>query len=177
MKLPVKTIKPDFKVHLNWQKRLWVQMHTKMTIPTIAARKEGMLVHDLMAEVSSAKDVSTVVTDALHHGNINKQEYNHYLQMVKNIVDHPQLSRFYQEDIEVYNEKDILIPQKFIVRPDRIVKNKDGWVIIDYKTGKEQSHHFAQISYYAELLEEMTQEKSKCYLVYIGKKTIVKTIV
>ena len=56
--------------------------------------------------------------------------------MVKNIVDHPQLSRFYQEDIEVYNEKDILIPQKFIVRPDRIVKNKDGWVIIDYKTEK-----------------------------------------
>ena len=57
---------------------------------------------------------------------------------VKNIVDHPQLSRFYQEDIEVYNEIDILIPQKFIVRPDRIVKNNDGWVIIDYKTGKER---------------------------------------
>ena len=91
-------------------------------------------------------------------------------------MNHPQLSRFYQEDIEVYNEKDILIPQKFIVRPDRIVKNKDGWVIIDYKTGKERPNHFAQISYYAELLEEMTQEKSKCYLVYIGKNTIVKMI-
>ena len=128
---------------------------------TIAARKEGMLVHDLMAEVSYAKDVSAVVTNALHSGNINKQEYDHYLQMIKNIVDHPQLSRFYQEDIEVYNEKDILIPQKFIVRPDRIVKNKDGWVIIDYKTGKERPNHFAQISYYAELLEEMTQEKIK----------------
>ena len=174
---PLKTFKPDFKVHSNWQKRLWVQMHAKNDDSTIVARKEGMLVHDLMAEVSFAKDVSAVMINALHSGNINKQEYDHYLQMVKNIVDHPQLSPFYQEEIEVYNEKDILIPQKFIVRPDRIVKNKDGWVIIDYKTGKERPHHFTQITYYAELLEEMTQEKSKCYLVYIGKKTVVKTIV
>ncbi len=174
---PVKTLKPDFKVQPNWQKRLWVQMHAKQDDSAIAARKEGLLVHDLMAEVSSTKDVSTVVTDALHHGNINKEEYDHYLQMVKDIVDHPQLSPFYQEDIEVYNEKDILIPQKSFVRPDRVVKNKDGWVIIDYKTGKEQPHHFSQIRHYAELLEEMTQEKSKCFLVYIGKKTVVKTVV
>ena len=152
-------------------------MHTKHDDSAIAARKEGLLVHDLMAEVTSTKDVSTVVTDALHHGNINKEEYNHYLQMVKDIVDHPQLSPFYQEDIEVYSERDILIPQKSFVRPDRVVKNKDGWVIIDYKTGKEQSHHFSQIRHYAELLEEMTQEKSKCFLVYIGIKTVVKTVV
>ena len=57
---PLKTFKPDFKVHSNWQKRLWVQMHAKNDDLTIAARKEGMLVHDLMAEVSCAKDVSAV---------------------------------------------------------------------------------------------------------------------
>ena len=174
---PIKTLQPDFKVQPNWQKRLWVQMHAKHDESAIAARKEGLLVHDLMAEVSCAKDVSAVVTDALHSGNINKEEYDHYLQMVKDIVDHPQLSDFYQEDIEVYNEKDILIPQKSFVRPDRVVKNKDGWVIIDYKTGKESPRHYTQIKNYAEVLEEMTHEKSKCFLVYIGKKTIIKTVV
>jgi ATP-dependent exoDNAse (exonuclease V) beta subunit len=174
---PIKTLQPDFKVQPNWQKRLWVQMHAKHDESAITARKEGLLVHDLMAEVSSVKDVSAVVTDALHSGNINKEEYDHYLQMVKDIVDHPQLSDFYQEDIEVYNEKDILIPQKSFVRPDRVVKNKDGWVIIDYKTGKESPRHYTQIKHYAEVLEEMTHEKSKCFLVYIGKKTIVKTVV
>ena len=50
---PVKTLKPDFKVQPNWQKRLWVQMHAKQDDSAIAARKEGLLVHDLMAEVSS----------------------------------------------------------------------------------------------------------------------------
>ena len=173
---PLKTLQPDFKFQPNWQKRLWVQMHVKYDESNISALKEGLLVHDLMAEVSSAKNVSPVVTDALHSGNINKEEYDHYLQMVKDIVDHPQLSDFYQEDIEVYNEKDILIPQKSFIRPDRVVKNKDGWVIIDYKTGKENPRHFAQIKHYAEVLEEMTHEKSKCFLVYIGKKTTVKIV-
>jgi len=174
---PIKTLKPDFKVQPNWQKRLWVQMHAKHDESAIVARKEGLLVHDLMAEVSTAKDISAVVTDALHSGNINEEEYDHYLQMLKGIVDHPQLSDFYQEDIEVYNEKDILIPQKSFVRPDRVVKNIDGWVIIDYKTGKESPRHYTQIKHYAEVLEEITHEKSKCFLVYIGKKTSVKKVV
>lgn len=174
--IPLKALRPDFKFQPNWQKRLWIQMHAKHDESVIAARKEGLLVHDLMAEVSSTKDVSVVVTDALHSGRINKEEFDHYLKMVNDIVDHPQLLPFYREDIEVYNEKDILIPQKSFVRPDRVVKNKDSWVIIDYKTGKEQPHHFTQIRRYAEILEEMTHEKSKCFLVYIGKNTVVKTV-
>ena len=173
----VKILKPNFKVQPNWQKRLWIQLQAKHDESTVAALKEGLLVHNLMAEVSSFKDVSAVLTDAIYSGSINKEEYDHYLQMLNNIVNHPQLSSCYQEDAEVYNEKDILIPQKSFVRPDRIVKNKDGWVIIDYKTGREQPHHFSQISHYAELLEEMTHEKSKCFLVYIGKKAVVKTVV
>jgi len=74
------------------------------------------------------------------------------------------------------NEKDILIPGQSFVRPDRIVKNEEGWVIIDYKTGKERERDHKQIKQYAELIEEMTQEKSKCYLVYIGHETIVKKV-
>ncbi|MDB2520669.1 UvrD-helicase domain-containing protein [Flavobacteriaceae bacterium] len=173
---PINGLRPDFKFQPNWQKRLWVQMHPRHNESAMVARKEGLLVHDLLAELSSTMDTSAVVTDALHSGKINKEEYDHYLQMVNDIVDHPQLSPFYQQDIEVYNEKDILIPQKSFVRPDRVVKNKDGWVIIDYKTGKEHPRHANQIKHYAEVLEEMTHEKSKCFLVYIGKKTIVKTV-
>jgi ATP-dependent exoDNAse (exonuclease V) beta subunit len=69
-----------------------------------------------------------------------------------------------------------LIPQKSFIRPDRVVKNKNGWVIIDYKTGKEYPRHSTQIKHYAQVLEEMTLEKSKCFLVYIGEKTLVKTV-
>tara|TARA_B100001250_G_C19816588_1_gene798747 strand:+ start:806 stop:3952 length:3147 start_codon:yes stop_codon:yes gene_type:complete len=173
---PVKALYSNFKVKPHWQKRLWVQLQKKVEKSDISARKEGLLVHDLMSEISNAKDISTVLNDALYSGNINKEKYDYYLQMVNDIVNHPKLSAFYQEDIKVYNEKEILIPQKSFVRPDRVVKNKDGWVIIEYKSGKESPRHFAQIKHYAEVLEQMTHEKSKCFLVYIGKKTLVKTV-
>ena len=176
-KYEINTIQPDFKIQPNWQKRLWIQIHSKHDDTSLAAIGEGLLIHDLLAEVSFTGDIPEVVAGALLSGNINHQECNHYLQMLKNIVDHPQLSPYYQEGVEVYNEKDILIPQKSFVRPDRVVKNKDGWVIIDYKTGKERPRHFTQILDYAALLEEMTKEKLKCFLVYIGEKTVVKKVV
>ena len=91
--------------------------------------------------------------------------YEHYLKMVNNIVEHPQLSPFFSEELSVFNEKDILIPQANFVRPDRVVKSKDGWIIIDYKTGKYSSHHESQIKGYAQVLREMTQEEPQCFLV------------
>jgi ATP-dependent exoDNAse (exonuclease V) beta subunit len=170
------TLHPDFKAQPNWQKRLWVQMNTNHDASTIAARQEGLLIHDLLAKVSSSADVPTVVAEAMHAGAIGQEEYEHYLKMVNNIVEHPQLSPFFSEELSVFNEKDILIPQANFVRPDRVVKSKDGWVIIDYKTGKQHPHHESQIKHYAQVLQEMTQEVPQCFLVYIGINTIVKSV-
>jgi ATP-dependent exoDNAse (exonuclease V) beta subunit len=170
------TLHPDFKAQPNWQKRLWVQMNTNHDASTIAARQEGLLIHDLLAKVSSSADVPTVVAEAMHAGAIGQEEYEHYLKMVNNIVEHPQLSPFFSEELSVFNEKDILIPQANFVRPDRVVKSKDGWVIIDYKTGKQHPHHESQIKHYAQVLQKMTQEVPQCFLVYIGINTIVKSV-
>jgi ATP-dependent exoDNAse (exonuclease V) beta subunit len=170
------TLHPDFKAQPNWQKRLWVQMNTNHDASTIAARQEGLLIHDLLAKVSSSADVPTVVAEAMHAGAIGQEEYEHYLKMVNNIVEHPQLSPFFSEELSVFNEKDILIPQANFVRPDRVVKSKDGWVIIDYKTGKQHPHHESQIKHYAQVLQKMTQEVPQCFLVYIGINIIVKSV-
>lgn len=172
-----KTVKPHFKFQPNWQKKLWVQISNQHDISSIAARQEGLLVHDLLAQVLFSTDVTAVVTEALHSGSIIEDEYDHYLQMVNKVVEHPELSAFFETGVEVFNEKDILIPQGSYVRPDRVVKNDDGWVIIDYKTGKHQPHHEKQIIRYAEVLGQMTHQTSKCFLVYIGKNTVVKSIV
>lgn len=171
------TLQPDFEVQPNWQKRLWIQMNANHDASTIAARQEGLLIHDLLAKVSSSADVPTVVAEATHAGAIGQEQYEHYLKMVNNIVEHPKLSPFFSEELSVFNEKDILIPQSNFIRPDRVVKSKDGWVIIDYKTGKQHPHHESQIKRYAQLLQEMTQEAPQCFLVYIGINTIVKSVV
>jgi len=172
----IKTIEPNFVICPHWQQRLWIQISPKNDEASIAARHEGRLVHALMADVYHSNDVPNVINEALNNGTIAEEEYQHYQQLMKNIVEHPLLSPFFAAESKVLNEKDILIPGQSFVRPDRIVKNEEGWVIIDYKTGKERERDHKQIKQYAELIEEMTQEKSKCYLVYIGHETIVKKV-
>ena len=96
--------------------------------------------------------------------------------MVTNVVEHPEISAYFDEEVEVFNERDLLIPNDTFVRPDRIIKKKNSWVILDYKTGKQHPKHITQINHYREILEQMTQETPKCFLVYIGKKATVKQI-
>ena len=172
----VMSLQPDFKVQPRWEQRLWYQLHSTLDESTIAAKKEGLLVHDLLAAVYHAEDVSSVVTNAYQMGKITQEEVAHYSHLVKNVVEHPQLKPFFREGIKVYNEKDILIPQKSFIRPDRIVKNDQGWIVIDYKTGKQHPNHDRQIKQYAMVLEEMTSEKSNCFLVYLGQMITVKSV-
>lgn len=172
----VMSLQPDFKVQPRWEQRLWYQLHSTFDESTIAAKKEGLLVHDLLAAVYHAEDVSSVVTNAYQMGKITQEEVAHYSHLVKNVVEHPQLKPFFREGIKVYNEKDILIPQKSFIRPDRIVKNDQGWIVIDYKTGKQHPNHDRQIKQYAMVLEEMTSEKSNSFLVYLGQMITVKSV-
>jgi ATP-dependent exoDNAse (exonuclease V) beta subunit len=169
-------IQPQLMIQPDWQKKLWIQMNTKHEEGALDAKQEGLLVHELLAKIQYAYEVQSVVEDAQVSGIIGKEERDHYLQMVTNIVEHPEISAYFDEEVEVFNERDILIPNDTFVRPDRIIKKKNSWVILDYKTGKQHPKHITQINHYREILEQMTQETPKCFLVYIGKKATVKQI-
>ena len=169
-------IQPQLMIQPDWQKKLWIQMNTKHEEGYVDAKQEGLLVHELLAKIQYAYEVQSVVEDAQVSGVIGKEERDHYLQMVTNIVEHPEISAYFDEEVEVFNERDILIPNDTFVRPDRIIKKKNSWVILDYKTGKQHPKHITQINHYREILEQMTQETPKCFLVYIGKKATVKQI-
>ena len=91
--ISLKTIQPDFKVQSQWLKRLWVQMHPKQNIFDINARKEGLLVHDLMAGVSCTRIFLTC--DRCYPGEKSTREYDYYIRL--EIVNHPD----FQTSIEI----------------------------------------------------------------------------
>ena len=93
-----------------------------------------------------------------------------------NVVNHPDLKGYFDKDVTIYKEQDILVPEKSFIRPDRVVKTHSHWAIIDYKTGKYSVKHEYQISRYSEIIHDMTQEQCKKFLVYIGKKISVKPV-
>ena len=119
---------------------------------------------------------SATVENALALGRISRYEKARYTNLLLNIVNHPDLKGYFDKDLTIYKEKDILVPERSFIRPDRVVRTDSHWAIIDYKTGKYNVKHEYQINRYSQIIHDITKEQSKKFLVYIGKKISVKPV-
>ena len=169
-------IQPQFKMDSGWENRLWIQLSFKYQKQGEEVRQEGILIHDLMGEVDYEEEVDLVIENAIALGRISRSEKARYTNLILKVVNHPELKEYFDKDLTIYKEQDILVPEKSFIRPDRVVKTDSHWAIIDYKTGKYSFKHESQISRYSEIIHEMTQEQCKKFLVYIDKKISVKPV-
>ena len=70
-------------------------------------------------------------------------------EKILQIVNHPDLKRYYDGDLVYFNEREIISKKGFVLVPDRLVfLNDSEVVIIDYKTGKENDSHKIQLNKY-----------------------------
>ncbi len=80
-----------------------------------------------------------------------------------------ELKQFYSPDAQTYLEQELVLKSE-ILRPDRIVRNGDQWMILDYKTGKKDHNYRNQLNDYSMALREslsLRSEPKKC-LFYIS---------
>jgi len=90
-------------------------------------------------------------------------------QSILAIVNHPELSDFFDEKNTVFNEQTIIQKQGELVKPDRMVlKNNQEMFLLDYKTGKYQPQHQQQLLNYQQAIEQMGYSVTKKALIYIG---------
>jgi ATP-dependent exoDNAse (exonuclease V) beta subunit len=70
-------------------------------------------------------------------------------------------------DAEIYKEQPISYEGE-IRYLDLLVKHKECWVVIDYKSSKEYSDkHIKQLQFYKKALEGITNERVEAYLYYL----------
>ena len=96
----------------------------------------------------------------------NKEEL---MILVRNVLEHPMLKTYYQDNFKVYNERDIITSTGQLLRPDRLNINVNNEaIIIDYKTGDAKRFHAAQLSDYEAVLNQMNLKVTHKLVVYIN---------
>ncbi|WP_052172462.1 UvrD-helicase domain-containing protein [Psychroserpens jangbogonensis] len=139
------------------------------------AKEKGNLIHDIMAEIKTIEDVEYVLTDFESLGKINTLQHDKLKITVYDIINHSQLQSYFNSDLTIYNEQDIITKRGSLLRPDRVVINTENEaVIIDYKTGQTNSKHQEQLYDYQLVLEEMNFKVIKKVLIYINDEITVK---
>lgn len=128
----------------------------------------GLFVHELLSKINTEKDIAKVLESYLLDGQITLDEKNEIQETLVQIIR--KYSEFFDEKWEVINEKDIMISergQSHMLRPDRILKGDEGYIIVDFKTGEQSEKNERQIERYKNVLESLGRKVLKTQLIYL----------
>ena len=133
----------------------------------------GVLIHEIMSKIRTVHDISEIVNQYMYNGTINALEKQKILKIIDDIVNHRVLKKYYAQNVQIINEREILTNENTVVIPDRLVIENNKVTIIDYKTGKPDEKHHKQLEKYAMALENLRYSIEKKILVYISEELFV----
>ena len=146
---------------------------TKAAMLWDAGRQEaiqlGNLVHKALSKIVFQNDIETAIKYLEQNGDVVLSDIDLLQEKLKQVVFHPQLNKYYKEDLAIFNEKALLTPEGLLLRPDRLTVKNKGVTIIDYKTGSKSETHKNQLLEYASVLERMDFTVEAMILVYINE--------
>ena len=128
----------------------------------------GNIVHELLALIQHKSDVVLALQKGVENGLFLNSQKERFSTMINQIINHPELVDFFDDEAQVFNEQHIIAPNEFNVKPDRVVIKNNMAFILDYKTGEHQPKYEKQIQNYARIIEQMKYNVSKKILLYIG---------
>jgi hypothetical protein len=137
------------------------------------SRARGELLHTVMSRISHVDTVAEQIMAMTSEGIIPPESAEEITGIVGKLLRHPALLPFFTPGLEILSERDILLPNGQVQRPDRVICFPGKTVVIDFKTGERSDHHKDQVRTYAHILEEMQYPGVEAYLVYLENEVAV----
>ena len=135
------------------------------------AIEHGNVVHEILSFVKIKNDIDLAITKAVESGLITVSQKEVVRKTIQEIVNHSELSNYFEEGNEVLNEQTIIQKEGKTIKPDRMVltKNKEVY-LLDYKTGTHNPKYQLQLENYQNAIELMGCKVVKKAIIYIGEQ-------
>ena len=139
----------------------------------VAHVRMGIFTHEILSQIKTKKDVTKVLNSYLLEGKITNEEKTSILERIENVLNDANYSVYFTENLKIINEREMFATeneQSKTYRPDRLVETKDGFIIIDFKTGEEKEKDQKQVETYKNKLEQFGKKVVKTDVIYIWNK-------
>lgn len=147
----------------------------KISNETENAREKGILMHYILSEINNINQIPDVLEKMLLKGLIEQPDKNMLEEKISIILNHPVLQPYFSNESPAKNESEILLANGDVLRPDRVIFEKEKTIIIDYKTGKyDPEKHNLQMQKYTEALSEMGYPTVKKILVFPEEEKVIE---
>ncbi len=139
-----------------------------------SVKNTGKIIHDILADIETSKDIEKACTRALLDGKINENEFTEIRQTLNENLNLETVKSWFDGSYRILNERDLLTSGK-LLRPDRIMYLNEEAIVVDYKTGEKHPKYTKQVQQYAEELKNSGFKKVSGYLWYLHTGEIEKT--
>ena len=159
-----------------WQERLAITINAPLNWQAgeSSSTDWGKKVHSVLSKVKFKDEVESTLKAFVEERVLTADEIKQLQGITSSVINHPELTDYFTEGVEVLNEEEILLPNRGTLRPDRIVLENNKAHIIDYKTGQKEPKHKQQLEGYQKNLIDMGYEKGDLVLVYLQENTVVE---
>ena len=135
----------------------------------------GKIMHEIFGNIVTTDDIDRAVEKVYVEGKIGLEQKKAIRRDIDNIFADTRIRNWFSGGWRIYNEKEIILPDGPVRRPDRVMLKGSDAVIIDYKFGNvERREYIDQVNEYELLLKKMGYSGIESYVWYLSTGKIVK---
>ena len=164
--------------YADWTERVMIASAAEkaMTPMLEESVRFGIHAHALLAGIEHASDVEIAVERYARQENLSDEERERYAALVRDVVSHPDTSRFFDPAYEVKNECD-LTDGNTSGRPDRVVFAPGETWVVDFKTGADAPDEYdRQLRRYCQAVSAMGYPNISGWLVFLRPSVHVRQV-
>ena len=146
------------------------------SVETFSPVSRGNILHQLFQLIEYKEDVDKAVSQLQFEGKLDQIQAEEVSLFAKELLKDTVVSQWFSKDWTVVNERDILLGNGEVQRPDRVIyKGKDA-IVIDFKFGKKKENsHKKQVLAYKKLIQQLGFEQVKAFVLY-GKLSEIEEV-
>ena len=141
--------------------------------------KMGTVLHSIFSTIKTSADGESAlkqleIDGILYDDNVSNERLE---KMIKQRLASPQVKDWFSDRWRVLNECSIVkyVDGKAVkFRPDRVMRDENETIVVDFKFGKPKEEHQEQVRGYMNLLREMGYQNITGYLWYVYPNKVVE---
>ena len=134
---------------------------------------QGIQAHAVLSRMKYAHEIPDVVRQIVLDGLITGAEMENLHEVLKELLENPQVASWFTSDWDVRTEVPLLVPGGTEIRIDRLMIKDKRAVVVDFKTGEMKKRDQEQVIAYMDILRSMNFTVEG-YLLYLRTKEVVE---
>ena len=163
-------VKLSFSAQKNWE--VPADSEQPYQIPK-SSRARGNMLHFVLSQIQEAENWPYKLEELKQRGIIDSTELEDAKSVFTALFDHNEFITLWKSGHH-HIERDLLLTNNQVLRPDRLIINEDRIILIDFKTGTQEKSHRKQILEYKSVLETIFNKPIIPLLVYLDPLEIKK---